>query len=233
MNSKTTPKKSLKPAGAPLRRKSSLTLSEAHVEDSPLGTKTFNFTMKGDGEDEDYSGAGLSPPRFNKGGNKGGSGEKKEKKEKKKHDNEAGEVEFGMGQEGAREAARAEAEEQARMVAEMLGEGMNAGDLAAEYDVSDSSDDGDDDGAEEKEEEKGGEEGKFQGDFDWGEQMGPVVEKVQGENQRLKAELAGKKAQLKKMGIMLDALEPVPGLDAEKVREREIERETEREIERR
>ncbi|GMH70789.1 hypothetical protein TL16_g05495 [Triparma laevis f. inornata] len=120
--------------------------------------------------------------------------------------------------------SKAEAEAQARLVAEMLGEDLTAGDIAARYDMSDSSDDELDElMAESKakgaaEGGAGGEGGaKFTGDFDWGEQMGPMVQQLQTENSTLKGDLSKKKAQVKKLGIMLNALEPIPGVDAEKL----------------
>ena len=195
MYAKTTPPKK-KPSALP--RKSALALTNASVISSPLGTKTFNFTMHGDDE-EDYGG-GLSPPKFNSG-----------KKKKKKHANLPGDLDFGDAHGNEVADAKAEAEEQAKLVAEMLGEEMNAGDLAAEYGMSESS--------EEEPEEETKEEAKGEAkEFDWSEQMGPqMVSDLQEQNQTLKSELDSKKGQLKKMGIMLNALEPIPGVDAEKL----------------
>ena len=59
--------------------------------------------------------------------------------------------------------------------------------------------------------------GDAKGDFSWGDQMGPMVSSLQAENADLRTEVDAKKAQLKKMGIMLNALEPIPGVDAEKL----------------
>mmetsp|Transcript_23204 Transcript_23204/g.48170 ORF Transcript_23204/g.48170 Transcript_23204/m.48170 type:complete len:575 (+) Transcript_23204:107-1831(+) len=185
---KRTPKKN---KTMTLPRKSSLQLQEATVEKSPLGTKTFNLTI-GAGDDDYNSG---KSPRFQ---------------------NQADSPEFSAG----RRDPKAAAAEQARLVAEMLGEEVSAGDIAARYDMSDSSDDELDELMAESKAKATGEDeqdAKFTGEFDWNSQMGPMVENLQKENTTLKGDLDKKKQQVKKLGIMLNALEPIPGVDAEKL----------------
>ena len=110
-STKVTPKKNRTLPGS-LPRKSSLNLQAASVENSPMGTKTFNLTLGGD----DY----VKSPR-----------------DHSHLTGDADDPDFdnGMGD------SKAEAEAQARLVAEMLGEDLTAGDIAARYDMSDSSDD--------------------------------------------------------------------------------------------
>ncbi|GMI08267.1 hypothetical protein TrVE_jg10463 [Triparma verrucosa] len=192
-STKVTPKKNRTLPGS-LPRKSSLNLQAASVENSPMGTKTFNLTLGGD----DY----VKSPR-----------------DHSHLTGDADDPDFdnGMGD------SKAEAEAQARLVAEMLGEDLTAGDIAARYDMSDSSDDELDELMAESKakgaaDQTGSASGaKFTGEFDWGEQMGPMVQQLQTENSTLKGDLSKKKAQVKKLGIMLNALEPVPGVDAEKL----------------
>jgi hypothetical protein len=47
-------------------------------------------------------------------------------------------------------------------------------------------------------------------------EFGKMAEMAQ-ENMRLRAELDERKTQVRKLGVMLEALEPAPGLDAEKI----------------
>ena len=96
---------------------------------------------------------------------------------------------------------------------------MSAGELAARYDVSDSDDDfgpDSDDEAQAKENAASSNPTEAK-DFDWDTQLGGHVSSLQEENSKMKAELDSKKAQVKKLGIMLHALDPIPGVDAEKL----------------
>jgi len=191
---KRTPKKN---KTMTLPRKSSLTLQGASVENSPLGTKTLNLTL---GAEEDEYNTGKSPRFQNQAGSPVYSG---------------------------RRDPKAEAAEQAKLVAEMLGQEVSAGDIAARYEMSDSSDDELDElvaeskakaaGEYHQDTKAAGQDAKFTGDFDWNSQMGPMVENLQKENSTLKMDLDKKKQQVKKLGIMLNALEPIPGVDAEKL----------------
>ena len=182
-----------------LPRKSSLNVQSATVEKPPLGTKTFNLTLgsRNDNEDE-YDSSERNSSKFQ---------------------NQAESPDFSSG----RHDAKAEAAEQARLVAQILGEDVSAGDIAARFDLSDSSDDELDElVAESKAKATAagtGSAAKFSGDFDWSSQMGEVVSQLQTENSTLKMDLDGKKQQVKKLGIMLNALEPIPGIDAEKLLE--------------
>jgi len=142
---------------------------------------------------------------------------KKNKPHYETHDNEISSPTYDGGR--TREEAKKEAEEQARLVKELLGDdGMNAGDIAAKYDVSDS----DDDWLIPEEDEKTAKENAEAKDsgiegFNWDEQLGGQVGALQESNSKLKMELDQKKSQVKKLGIMLHALEPIPGVDAEKL----------------
>ena len=187
----TSAKKMPKKKTMTLPRKSSLNLQAASVENSPMGTKTFNLTLGGD----DYP-DGKSPPSH--------------------LNNVADDPDFDSG----RGDSKAEAEAQARLVAEMLGEDLTAGDIAARYDMSDSSDDELDELVAEskaKRDAEGAAGSKYTGEFDWNEAMGPqMVQQLQTENSEMKADLDKKRTQVKKLGIMLNALEPIPGVDAER-----------------
>ena len=63
----------------------------------------------------------------------------------------------------------------------------------------------------------GGDGAKFEGEFDWDGAGLQRVQQLTLENERLHADASVKAGQVKKLGMLLEALEPLPGLDPDKL----------------